>query len=48
MQEIPLKVRYFERELSKGLKKLALLFLLNAAPYSGQDYETQRGLGTSE
>ena len=40
MQElISLKIRYFERELSKSLKKLTLFFLLNPVPFNGQSYQ---------
>ena len=34
MQEILLKIRYFERELSKTLKKLTLFFLLSPVPFN--------------
>ena len=34
MQEILLKVRYFERELSKTLKEGNLFFLSNPAPFN--------------
>ena len=37
MQEIILKVRYFERGLSKSLKKrLTLIFLSNPVPFNRQ------------
>ena len=39
MQEILLQIRYFERALSKSLKKLT--FLSNLVPFNGQDYEKQ-------
>ena len=32
------KVIYFERGLSKALKKLTLFFLLSPFPFDGQDY----------
>ena len=32
------KVIYFQRGLSKALKKLTLFFLLNPFPFDGQDY----------
>ena len=41
-------IRYFERELSKSLKKLTLFFLLNSFPFNGQDHEKQKGPGTSD
>ena len=47
MQEIPLKVRYFERGLSKSLKKGNFIFLLNPVPFNGQNYEKQKRPGTS-
>ena len=47
MQEIILKIRYFERGLSKSLKKLTLLFLSNPVLFNGQDDENQKGPGTS-
>ena len=37
MQEILLTVRYFERGLSKSLKKVTLFFLLNPVPFNGQN-----------
>ena len=33
------KVIYFERGLSKPLKKLTLFFFLSPFPFDGQDYE---------
>ena len=30
------------------LKKLTLFFLLNPAPFNGQSYKKQKGIGTSE
>ena len=47
MQEILLKIRYFERGLSKNLKKLTLLFILNPVSFNKQDYERQKGPETS-
>ena len=44
MQEILLKIRYFERGLSKVLKKVTLFFPLNPIPYNGQSYENKKGL----
>ena len=45
MQEILLKIGYFERGLSKALRKLSLLFLLNPVFFNaGQDYEKKKGL----
>ena len=39
MQEIPLKIRHFERDYQKAMKKLTLFFLLNPAPFNRQDYK---------
>ena len=44
MQEILLIIRYFERGLSKSLKKLTLFFLSNPVPFSEQDYGKQKGI----
>ena len=44
MQEILLKVRYFER-LSRTLKNF---FLSNPVPSNGQSYQKQKGSGTSD
>ena len=43
MQEILLKIRYFE----KAIKKLILFFLSNPVPFNGQSYQEQKGPGTS-
>ena len=48
MQEILLKIRYFERGLSKTLKKLTLFFLSNPVPFNGQGYQKQKWLETSD
>ena len=48
MQEIILKVRYSERGLSKFLKKVTLFFLLNLVPFNRQNYQKQKGPGTSD
>ena len=48
MQEIILKVRYFERGLSKSLKNTTFFFLLNLVPFNRQIYQKQKGLGTSD
>ena len=44
MQEIILKIRYFERRLSKIFKKLTLFFLSNPVPSDGQNYQKQNRL----
>ena len=49
MQEILLKIRYFERRLSKSLKKANFIFFLSKpVPFCGQDYEKQKGHGNSD
>ena len=48
IQEIYLKIRYFERGLSKSLKKVYFFFLLNPVSSNGQSYQKQNGPGTSE
>ena len=47
MQEILLKIRYFERGLPKSFKKLTLSFLSNPVPFNGQNYQKQKEPGTS-
>ena len=48
MQELLLRISFFERELSKAFKKVTLFFLLNLVPFNGQSYKKQKGLGTSD
>ena len=48
MQEIILKVRYFERGLSKSLKKGNFIFLPNPVPFNRQNYQKQKAPGTSD
>ena len=48
MQEILLKIRYFERGLSKSLKKVNFIFLSNPVPFNGQSYQKQKGPETSD
>ena len=48
MQEILLRIRYFERGLSKTFKKVNFFFLSNPVPFNGQSYKKQKGLGTSD
>ena len=43
MQEILLKIRYFERESSKSLKKVDFIFLSDSVPPNGQSYQKQKG-----
>ena len=47
MQEIILKIRYFERELSKTFKKVNF-FLSNPVSFNGLSYQKQKGPGTSD
>ena len=43
------KIRYFERRLSKSLKKKPTpIFLPNPVPFDGQSYQKQKGPGTSD
>ena len=46
MQEIILKLRYFERALSKSLKKVTFFVLSNPVPFNRQNYQKQKGSGT--
>ena len=48
MQEIVLKIRYFERQLSKSLKKVHFIFLFELIPFNKQNYEKQKGSETSD
>ena len=48
MQEILVKIRYFERGLSKILRKLTLFFLSKPVSSNGQSYQKQNQPGTSE
>ena len=47
MQEIILKVRSFERGLSKTLKKVNFFFSSETSPFNGRSYQKQKGPGTS-
>ena len=46
MPEIILKIRYFETGWPKDLKKVN--FIVSPIPHNGKDYETQKGLETSD
>ena len=46
MQVIYLKIRYFQRGLSRTFKNL--FFLLNPVAFNGQSYQKQKGPGISE
>ena len=48
MQEIILRVRYFERGLSKSLKKATFFFHSNPVPFNRQIYRKQKGSGTTD
>ena len=49
MQEILLNIRYFERGLLKSFEEVNFTFsLMNPVSFNGQDYEKQKGPGTSE
>ena len=49
MQKIILKVRYFERVSKKvTLKKVTFFFLSNPVPFNAQNYQKQKGPGTSD
>ena len=43
MHEIVLKIRYFEKGLSKSLTKVNFFFLSNPIPFNKRDYEKQKG-----
>ena len=47
MQEILLNISYFERGLSKRIKKVNFIFSLEPVPFNGQSYQRQKGPGTS-
>ena len=40
------KKRYFERGLSKSLKKANFVFSFELSPFNGQSYKKQKGPGT--
>ena len=48
MQEIFLTVRYFERGLSKSLKRVTLFFLLNPVSFNRQNRKNQKEPGTRD
>ena len=37
-----------KEDYQKALKKLTLFFLLNPVPFNGQNYQKQKGPGTSD
>ena len=46
MKEIILKVRHFDCQ--KALKNVTSFFLLNTVPFNRQNYQKQKGPGTSD
>ena len=48
MQGILLKIRYFEKGLPKSLKKVNLIFSVEPSPFNRQNYQKQKGPGTSD
>ena len=42
------KIRYFEKGLSKSLKKIISFFFSNPVPFKGQSCLKQKGPGTSD
>ena len=48
MREILLKVRYFERGLSKALKESTFFLLSNSVPFNGKICQKQKRPGTSD
>ena len=48
MQEILLKIRYFERDYQKALKKFISFFLSKPVPFNRQSYLKQKRPGTSD
>ena len=48
MQEILLKIRYFDRGLSKSLKKANFIFFSNLVLFNGPNYQKQKGPETSD
>ena len=49
MQKILVKIRCYERVLLNIVKKVNFLFfLLNPVPFNGQEYEKQKGPGSSD
>ena len=47
MQQIILKTRYFERALSKSLKKANFIFSLEPSPFSWTNLSKENSSGTS-
>ena len=47
MEDILLKIRILKEEYQKALKKLTLFVLSNPFPFNAQNYQKQKGPGTS-
>ena len=47
-QKIILKVRYFERGLSKRLKRGNFIFSFETVPFKRQNYQKEKGPGTTD
>ena len=48
MREIILKIRYFERGLSKSLNHFDFVFSFEPVPFNGQNYQKQKEARTSD
>ena len=48
MQEILLKLDVLKQDYQKALKRVTLFFLLNPVPFNRQNYQKQKGPGTSD
>ena len=44
MQEVVLKIRYFEKGLPKSFKKVNFIFSPNPVPFNEKRYQKKRGL----
>ena len=47
MQEILLRMRYFERRLSKTFKIVNFIFSFEPSPFKWKSYDKKKGFGTS-
>ena len=48
MEEIHLKIRYYERGSSKSLKKVNFIFSFEPSPFNGKSYQKHKRPGTSD
>ena len=48
MKEIILKIRFFEREWPKNVKKVNFIFSSETSPFNGRSYQKQKGSETSD